>query len=108
MLLASQTTLAGIRDRASPALYEADLARAAYEQLDANLRSKECKKVVFLKESDRLWDAMGGPAMMRVFFPSIGVECCDCNDAAESRGPRTSATTVVVRLGMNGRLAVVR
>ncbi len=108
MLLASQTICAGIRDRASPALYEADLARSAYEQLEANLRSKACKKVVFLKESDRLWDAMGGAAMMRVFFPGIRFECRDRSDAAASEGPRTSATTVVVRLGMNRRLSVVR
>ncbi|MFZ1937371.1 MAG: hypothetical protein WCB27_19590 [Thermoguttaceae bacterium] len=108
IVLASHTICTGIRDRASPALYEADLAKAAYGELHANLQAKKYHKVVFLKESDCLWDSMNGTGMMVVFFPGVSAAGRDRNDAAARRGVRTSSTTFVVRVGMNGRLSVVR
>lgn len=106
--LASQTIRAGIRDRASPALYEADLAKIAYEKLNANLRSKQYQQVVFLKSWEPLWASMHGTSMMAVYFPDIHVECHDKNSPDISEGSRTSSTTLVVRLDKDQNLTVVR
>jgi hypothetical protein len=108
IVLASQTICAGIRDRASPALYEADLAKAAYDQLRTGLRAKKYQKVVFLKESQRLWDSMNGLGMMAVFFPGVSVECRDHSGVAVPPRLQTSSTTFVARLNAHQKMTLVR
>jgi len=108
--LASRTICDGIRDRASPALYEADLAKAAYDQLDANLRSKPYRRVVFLNATEPLQSSMHDNDMIKVFFPGVRVQYDgnDHNNFDAMENPRTSSTTLVIRLAKNQSLTVVR
>ena len=88
--LGGRTIREGIRLRASPALGEADLAKAAYEQLAPQLKTGRYKQVVFLDVSEVMWSSMHGGNMIRVFFPGLRADC-DGRDGFQA--PRRSGPT---------------
>jgi hypothetical protein len=106
--LASHTIRSGIDRQASPALHEAGLSRLAYDQLDANLRLNQYQRVVLLEQRGLVWSAMHGTAMASLFFPDVTVDCVKDDRSGASEMPRTSSTTLVMRVSKNGGLTIVR
>lgn len=108
LALAAVTISEGIRDKASPALDQASLAKAAYDQLESGLRSKKYRLVVFVKQPCREWSSMCGTTMTSVLFPDVQVTCVDDDGSDKSTSMRTSANTLIVRVAKDRGVAVMR
>jgi len=106
--LSGRTIQAGIHDRASPALFEADLARAAHEQLDATIRSRHYRRVIFFDLSELMWASMQYGDMMQVFFPWVTAQCDGHKGFEAPEGAKTTSTTLVVRQTGPRNLSIVR
>ena len=105
--LAGGTIRDGIRNRASPALVEADMAKTVYEQLDGELRSRPVQRIVFVDTSGPVWASIQFGEMIGVLFPAVRVDYAGRNGFEPQKDLRTSATTLVARSGDRG-LTVVR
>ncbi len=106
--LAGRTIRAGIRDRASPALYMADISRNAFETLQPHLQNAQYRRVVFLDLSETMWWSIYFGKMVSVFFPEVDT-ACDGRDGFEApKQMRTTPTTLVVRQTGEKDLTIVR
>ncbi len=106
--LGGRTIRDGIRLRASPALGEADLSKAAYEQLAPCLKTGRYQRVVFLDVSDVMWSSMHGGNMIRVYFPGLHADCDGRDGFQAPPHKRTDATTLVMRQTGERGLTVIR
>jgi hypothetical protein len=104
---AGATISTGIAQHESPALREATIARAAYDQLQAIIASNHYREVVFLDPTRGMWASTGYGTMISVLFPQAGVQDISrCDEATNDL--RTSPTTLVVRQVAAKSLTVVR
>jgi len=105
---AGRTIRAGIRQRASPALYQADFAKTAYEQLRPHLQTAQYRRIVFLDVSNTMWASIYYGEMIPLFFPKVGAVCDGRDGFQAPRRLRTSSTTLVVRQTGEKDLTIVR
>jgi hypothetical protein len=108
MGLGGRTIREGIRLRASPALAQADVAKAAYERLAPELQAGQYRQVVLLDVSELMWSTLYGGNMIRLFFPGLRVDCDDRDGFQAPPHKRTDAATLVVRQTGDRSLTIVR
>ncbi|MBN1395312.1 MAG: hypothetical protein JW959_09835 [Pirellulales bacterium] len=105
---AGWTIRSGVRNRASPALHEADYSRYAYEKIAPHLDNSQYRKIVFLGLSDKMWASIYYGNMVRVYFPGVDVDHDRSGRADISEDIKTSSTVLVVRQTGDKALTVVR
>ena len=71
-VIASQAVEAGIKSNQSPALFEAQYSKAAYDQIaDHCLPEDGCQSIIFLETTDLMWWSIGKGVMVPVMFPGV-------------------------------------
>ncbi|MCE5267248.1 MAG: glycosyltransferase family 39 protein [Planctomycetaceae bacterium] len=108
IVLGFHTIRDGIRLRRSPALCDAELSRAAYEQLAPYLKAGQYKQVVFLGVSDIVWSSMHGGDMLSAFYPGLRADFDGRDNFKAGPNERTNGTTLVTRQTGERSFTIIR
>ncbi len=106
--LAGWTIRSGISRRSSPALYESDLAKNAYDALSPHLLDSQYRRIVFLDLSDAMWASIYFGKMIPVFFPEVEAARDGRGGVETGAPPHTTGATLVVRQTGEKALTIVR